>query len=203
VYTNADSLFNKLGELQTLISEKKYDTIAITEIFPKNQNLDYNDNLWNIPGYTFHYPTQKVFTARGCVIYTKVTLKAYHIESRVMDCIEHLQIGIKTTDEPNLLVSCIYRSPSANNDACIGELSEILNRKKFHNTKFDCILHMGDFNFREINWHSQNTSIGSDHMATKFLDTVMDSFLIQNVKHPTTFFVDLEERITQVYWTYR
>ena len=120
-----------------------------------------------------------------------------------MDCIEHLQIGIKTTDGPNLLVSCIYRSPSANNDACIGELSEILNRKKFHNTKFDCILHMGDFNFREINWHSQNTSIGSDHMATKFLDTVMDSFLIQNVKHPTTFFVDLEERITQVYWTYR
>ena len=45
MYTNADSLFNKLGELQTLISEKKYDIIAITEIFPKNQNLDYNDNL--------------------------------------------------------------------------------------------------------------------------------------------------------------
>ena len=72
MYTNADSLFNKLGELQTLISEKKYDIIAITEIFPKNQNLDNNDKLWNMPGYTFHYPTQKVFTARGCVIYTKV-----------------------------------------------------------------------------------------------------------------------------------
>jgi hypothetical protein len=75
MYTNADSLFNKLGELQTLISEKKYDIIAITEIFPKKQNLDYNDNLWNIPGYTFHYPTQKVFThftVRGFVIYTKV-----------------------------------------------------------------------------------------------------------------------------------
>jgi hypothetical protein len=70
VYTNADSLFNKLGELQTLISEKKYDIIAITEIFPKNQNLDYNDNLWNIPGYTFHYPTQKVFTARIMKIFS-------------------------------------------------------------------------------------------------------------------------------------
>jgi hypothetical protein len=71
MYTNADSLFNKFGELQTLISKKKYDIIAITEIFHKYQNLDYNDNLWNIPGYTFHYPTQKVFTARGCVIYTE------------------------------------------------------------------------------------------------------------------------------------
>jgi len=102
-----------------------------------------------------------------------------------MDYIEHLQIGIKTIDGPNLLVSCIYRSPSAKNDACLGELSEILNRKNFHNTKFDCILHIGDFNFREINWLLQNTSVGSDHMDTKFLDTVMDSFLIQNVKHPT------------------
>jgi hypothetical protein len=27
--------FNKFGELQTLISEKKYDSIAITEIFPE------------------------------------------------------------------------------------------------------------------------------------------------------------------------
>ena len=104
-----------------------------------------------------------------------------------MDCIEHLQIGIQTTDGPNLLVSCIYSSPSANNDACVGELSEILNRQNVHNTKFDWILHMGDFNFWEINWHSQNTSVGSDHMATKFVYTVMDSFLIQNVKHPTRF----------------
>ena len=153
----------------------KYDIIAITEIFPKKQNLDYNDKLWNIPGYTFHYPTQKLFTARGCVIYTEVTLKAYHIESRVIDYIEHLQIGIQTTNGPNLLVPCIYRSPSAYNDACVGELSEILNQNFFHNTKFDCILHMGDFNFREINWHSQNTSVGNDHMATTFLNTVMDS----------------------------
>jgi hypothetical protein len=69
------NLFNKLGELQTLISKKKYDIIAIAEIFPRKQNLDYNDNLWNIPGYTFHYPTKKVFThfiVRGFVIYTKV-----------------------------------------------------------------------------------------------------------------------------------
>jgi hypothetical protein len=130
----------------TYFREEIYDIIAITEIFPKNQNLDYNDDLWNIPGYTFHYPTQKVFTARGCVIYTKVTLKAHHIESRVMGYIEHLQIGIKTTDGPNLLVSCIYRSPCANYDACVGELSEILYRNFFHNTKFHCILHMGDFN---------------------------------------------------------
>ena len=37
MYTNADSLLNKIGELQALITEKKYDIIDVTEVFPKNQ----------------------------------------------------------------------------------------------------------------------------------------------------------------------
>jgi hypothetical protein len=98
----------------------------------RNESITLSKNvvaIWSLPTEVFceciyTEVTLKVFTARGCVIYTEVTLKAYYIESRVMDYTEHLQIGIKTTDGPNLLVSCIYRSPSANNDACVGELSE-------------------------------------------------------------------------------
>jgi hypothetical protein len=54
----------------TYFREEIYDIIAITEIFPKNQNLDYNDDLWNIPGYTFHYPTQK-YSLPGGVLSTQ------------------------------------------------------------------------------------------------------------------------------------
>jgi hypothetical protein len=42
-----------------------------------HRKFKFGSHLWNIPGYTFHYPTQKVFTARGCVIYTEVTLKVF------------------------------------------------------------------------------------------------------------------------------
>ena len=59
MYTNADSLFNKMGELVVLVTERKYDVIAITEIFPKNHSLKYNDNIWNIPGYTLQCPSKK------------------------------------------------------------------------------------------------------------------------------------------------
>ena len=37
MYTNADSLFNKMDELQALITGKNiYDIIAVTEVFPKS-----------------------------------------------------------------------------------------------------------------------------------------------------------------------
>lgn len=67
--TNTDSLFNKLSELITLVTEKKVDIIAITEIFPKHPTniFDYTDSIWNIPGYTLHHPQQKIYT--GLVTY--------------------------------------------------------------------------------------------------------------------------------------
>jgi hypothetical protein len=121
------------------------------------------------------------------IIYIKGTLKAYQIESQETEFIEFIQAGIKTQSGSNILISCIYRSPSANNDDCVRELSDIISIKKFCNTKFDCILHMGDFNFKEINWVDQNTSVGTIHISSKFLEVVRDSFLFQHVKQPTRY----------------
>ena len=95
MYTNVDSLFNKMGELQALITEKKYDSIAVTEVFPKSQQLDYNDPELQLDGYTIFHPTKKVFTGRGCIIYIKGTFKAYQIESQETEFIEFIQAGIK------------------------------------------------------------------------------------------------------------
>jgi hypothetical protein len=69
-------------------------------------------------GYTIFHPTKKVFTGRGYIIYVKGTLKAYQIESQETEFIEFIQAGIKTQSVSNILISCIYRSPSANNDDC-------------------------------------------------------------------------------------
>ena len=49
------------------------------------------------------------------------------------------------------------------------------------------ILIMGDFNFREIDWNNEETSVGEDHLATIFLEPVRDTYLHQHVKEPTRY----------------
>lgn len=94
---------------------------------------------YSLARYTIFHPTKQVFTSRGCIIYIKGTLKEYKIKSQETEFIEFIQAGIKTQSGSNIMISCIYRSPSANNDDCVRELSDIISIKKFCNTKFDCI----------------------------------------------------------------
>ena len=49
------------------------------------------------------------------------------------------------------------------------------------------ILIMGDLNFREIDWNNEETSVGEDHLATIFLESVRDTYLHQHVKEPTRY----------------
>ena len=57
MYTNADSLGNKINELKTLINNKQYDIVAITENFPKQNNeIDYDSTEWCIVGYNIFKP---------------------------------------------------------------------------------------------------------------------------------------------------
>ena len=55
---------------------------------------------------------------------------------------------------------------------------------------------MGDFNFKEIDWVNQATTLSEDHMSTLFLENVRDNYFFnmsQNV-------LDLERIIYLHYW---
>ena len=41
MYTNSDSLVNKLGELEHFTGEMDFDLIGITEVLPKNPGTDF------------------------------------------------------------------------------------------------------------------------------------------------------------------
>ena len=45
------------------------------------------------------------------------------------------------------------------------------------------ILILGDFNFREIDWNNEETSVGKDHLATIFLESVRDTHFINMSKN--------------------
>ena len=51
MYTNADSLLNKLPELQVVLDETKPDVLAVTEILPKNASTPPREVEYQIPGY--------------------------------------------------------------------------------------------------------------------------------------------------------
>ena len=48
---------------------------------------------------------------------------------------------------------------------------------------------MEDFSFREINWSRAETSVGEDHKATPFLESIRDTctYLFQDIQKPTRY----------------
>ena len=56
---------------------------------------------------------------------------------------------------------------------------------KISDLKYSHVLLMGDFNMKEINWVDMSTTVGEDHIAFLFLETVRDSSsigMLQNQK---------------------
>ena len=53
------------------------------------------------------------------------------------------------------------------------------------NIKYDFRLCIGDFNFKEIDWENNTTNAGPNHLSTKFLEMVRDTYLIQHVEKAT------------------
>ena len=85
-----------------------------------------------------------------------------------------------------LVFACIYRSPtksdtSNENNIRLNKLIyDISSSKKYSHKCF-----VGDFNFPTINWENWTTKHVEESKEEKFLGTLRDSFLHQNVDEPT------------------
>ena len=139
MYTNVDSFMNKRDELRALIQNKSYDVIALTEILPKNKDqFDISSVEWKMDGYDMFISPPNIFTKRGCLVYTKEGLNALKLDSKIYQFVEYVQLGIHFEHGKKLLISCIYRSPSATTTTCIEELNEIISTTQ--NTTICCML---------------------------------------------------------------
>lgn len=159
MYSKVDSISNKIDELRTLNHNGKYDVICITGTMPKNSDGLIIDHVERkIDGYSMFVSPPNIFTGRGCLIYTKEELQAFQIDTKIYEFVEYVQIGIhngtkdKLLLKNKLLLTCIYRSPSASITSCIKELEEILLTNKIDSVKYSYLLYVGDFNFKEIDW---------------------------------------------------
>ena len=175
LYTNADGLFNKLGELKLNIDEKNPDIIAITEVMPKNKDTPTTNEL-SIPGYDIFINKNP---KRGVLIYAKSQLNAVECQDLNNNNFEeNTWISFTNKDKKSTLVGCLYKSPSTTKEN-EEELWNLMRNEKI--TKFDKVCLVGDFNYPNINWEGTNEG----QKECKFIDSINDAFLVQMVTKPT------------------
>ena len=83
-----------------------------------------------------------------------------------------------------LLVGCLYRSPSSskeNSDALSELISTVSTRQESH------VILIGDFNIPEIDWDKLHVEAPSNHLAHTFLDALQSTDMFQHVRDPTRY----------------
>ena len=182
IYTNADSLSNKLDELKVRLSDTVDETsiIGITEVCPKNtcRFLPTEEEL-QIPGFEMISNISER-NCRGVALYIKSSIGAVEHKMNT-DFKESVWAKVKLSEQDKLLIGCVYRSPNSD-DENTKSLYDML-KSVSQMSEFSHILIMGDFNYPKIDWSkwiSENNSDGED-----LIECIRDCFFYQHSKKPT------------------
>ena len=181
MYTNADSLLNKRDELLTRIDLQKPDIIAITET--KSKNSKDTNPLFDIPNFDkFENSNPK----RGVAIFINNSYNARSVDILNQNTYEEgIWCSFNSKENLKILIGCLYRSPNSDNgnNNC---LNDLLKSKEL--SKYNKVCIMGDFNYPKLKWDGTDLINLEDDIESKeekFIESLRDAFLIQNVKNPT------------------
>ena len=181
LYTNAQSVVNKIDELKAVTAELQPDIICICETWTHS---DITKAFLTIDGYELICRKDRSDTnagrGGGLLMYAKINLCAVEsIQYVHNDFNQTCAMTIPLRAIPDLHVGLIYRPHNLYNgkDVCANneKLSEIItsNRGKY--------ILVGDFNFSDIDW---NTLSGEAH-SREFIDTIQNCFWTQHVDFAT------------------
>ena len=176
-------LFNKLDELQAIITTMHPDVIGITE---SHFTASFPSSTYNLPGYDIHRADRITGTHGGAVIYTKTSLSAVlsgvHVdpsgEWESVWCSLTLAYG-KTLD-----IGCYYRIPSKPIPEHWPSLLNSLTQCPATALNSSALI-MGDFNFPSIDWNTFSTSQSNFSASHAFLHFIQENALNQYVTRPT------------------
>ena len=157
VYTNADQLRNKMNELDILVAQENPDFIFITEVLPKSTctEISCSSVLYYINGYEA-FPSQD--GGRGVLIYARSGLNV-SVNERLNSLYQDASWCNWKCDNVNIIAGSVYRSPNANG---LGQcLKDVITEAS---TLCDKLLITGDFNMKDIDWHSYSTIHSEEHI---------------------------------------
>ena len=111
MYTNADTLTNKMPELKAQIAENQPLIIAVTEVIPKDYRTLVQKAEIKVSDDYDVFPENISNKGRGITIQTHKSLEAQEVNFSTM-FEESLWCEVNLTGPDKLLIGCIYRSES-------------------------------------------------------------------------------------------
>ena len=183
MYTNADSLRNKLEELKFRIEQEseRPNVICITEYKAKNCKKSIPElSEYGIEGYTLFHNGDQCNSARGVMVYVDIKMTATPVDVGG-SFVESLFLNLKINNSERLLLGCMYRSPNSNTENN-KKLLELLNNINY--ASYSNVVIVGDFNMPEINWEAP-ILMNVQGFSMEFIKTMNDNFLQQLVTKPT------------------
>jgi exonuclease III len=111
LYTNADTLSNKLDELKAIVADTKPNIIAITEVKPKFNRYKVLPSELQLDDYNMYTNNWDEKGTRGmaCYIDKRIEAKPLSLGTNYSECI---WMDLALNDKDHMLFGCIYRSPS-------------------------------------------------------------------------------------------
>ena len=191
IYTNIDQFVNKRDDLCMMISSVEPDVILLTEVIPKAQLKPIGQALLAIPHYSMYLnfdPDMHNLSRegrRGIAIFAKSELRATEVSFNMCPLVEHLWIRIPLRSPDQMIVGCIYHSPSVNGYLSTNELIGLL--KTSTSSKFSHVLIAGDINMPQIDWVTNFSHAPDHHFTHMFVKGTQECLLFQHVTKPTRY----------------
>ena len=146
MYTNANSLRNKITELSHIAN--KYKVICVTESHLSAESVE--DAEVSIPNFQiFREDRTDNSGFGGSVIYTHNSLNVSKLDW--FEKSESLAVNINMTNDQFLNIICVYRSPNLKYNENNRLLNQ-LNNVPFASAEFENIIMVGDFNLPNVDW---------------------------------------------------
>ena len=198
MYTNADSLMNKLSELKAQVTQSQPMIIGITEVKPKKCRFNIVPCELQLEGYELFSNLEK--DGRGICLYIHRTLKP--TECTIKDTAtfeECVWAEVRLAGKDKILIECIYRSPN-NSDINNEKLCQLIG--KINEANASHILMMGDFNYPHIDWVGDSKICGkASRTENQFLESIRDAFLTQHIMKPTRYRVNQVPHLLDLIFT--
>ncbi len=178
MYTNCDTLTNKLDELITNIKIQNPDIIVLVEVTPKNNRFIIQKSELEMQGYTLFINDFNRKGNRGVAIYVKNKIKAtqYIFENGAHDAV---WVDILVEQNKKMLIGGVYRSPHSSQEDNTSLWKNIIAASERNKEN---LLIMGDFNCKDINWREELTAeTDSQSLNNTLIETIRDCYLQQIV----------------------
>ena len=182
LFTNAQSIVNKIEELRAVVAMEEPDVVAVTETWT-NENI--GEEYLQIKGYEIITRKDRNDTDRGrgggVIVYVHKNLNAWCIDNETTfnQC---TSIGVKCKSE-KLAIHLVYRSPNSSKD---NDNALVKWMKEFRGTN----IMIGDYNFPDINWADGTAGAKGREFHEATLEAGMEQY-VDEATHTSGNVLDL------------